>query len=32
MSESAPGHKVYPYLLKNLAITRPNQVRAMDIS
>jgi len=31
-SKPAPGHKVYPYLLKNLAITRPNQVWAMDIS
>jgi putative transposase len=27
-----PGHKVYPYLLRNLAITRPNQVWAMDIT
>ena len=25
-SKPAPGHKVYPYLLRNLAITRPNQV------
>lgn len=31
-SKPAPGHKVYPYLLKNLAIIRPNQVWAMDIS
>lgn len=31
-SKPAPGHKVYPYLLKDLAITRPNQVWAMDIS
>jgi putative transposase len=31
-SEPAPDHKVYPYLLKNLAIVRPNQVWAMDIS
>ena len=31
-SKPAPGHKVYPYLLRNLAITRPNQVWAMDIS
>lgn len=31
-SKPAPGHKVYPYLLKNIAITRPNQVWAMDIS
>ena len=27
-----PGHKVYPYLLRQLAITRPNQVWAMDIT
>ncbi len=27
-----PGHKVYPYLLRHLEITRPNQVWAMDIS
>ena len=27
-----PGHKIYPYLLRGLAITRPNQVWAMDIS
>jgi putative transposase len=25
-------HKVYPYLLRNLAVTRPNQVWAMDIT
>ena len=24
------GHKIYPYLLRNLAITEPNQVWAMD--
>ena len=28
----APGHKVYPYLLRNMDITRPNQVWAMDIT
>ena len=27
-----PGHKLYPYLLKDLAITRPNQVWAADIT
>jgi putative transposase len=27
-----PGHKVYPYLLTNLAIERPNQVWAADIT
>jgi len=26
------GHKVYPYLLRNLAINRPNQVWAADIT
>ena len=31
-SNPAPGHKVYPYLLRNLAVTRPNQVWAMDIT
>jgi putative transposase len=28
----APGHKVYPYLLRDLEITRPNQVWAMDLT
>ena len=27
-----PGHKIYPYLLRGVAITRPNQVWAMDIT
>ena len=27
-----PGHKIYPYLLRALEITRPNQVWAMDIT
>jgi len=31
-SKPAPGHKIYPYLLRNLAVTRPDQVWAMDIS
>jgi len=31
-SKPAPGHRIYPYLLRNLTITRPNQVWAMDIS
>src|ERR1700710_2279081 len=26
-----PCHKIYPYLLRGMAITRPNQVWAMDI-
>jgi len=29
---SAPGHQVYPYLLRGLAITRPNQVWSADIT
>lgn len=32
MSKPAPGHKIYPYLLRNLEITRPNQVWATDIT
>jgi putative transposase len=28
----APGHKIYPYLLRGLAIERPNQVWAADIT
>ena len=31
-SKPEPGHKVYPYLLRGLEITRPNQVWAMDIT
>lgn len=31
-SQPAPGHKIYPYLLRKLPITRPNQVWAMDIT
>lgn len=29
-SKRAPGHKIYPYLLRKLAISRPNQVWALD--
>ena len=31
-SKPAPGQRIYPYLLSGLAITRPNQVWAMDIT
>ncbi len=31
-STPAPGHKVYPYLLRALDVVRPNQVWAMDIT
>jgi len=27
-----PGHKIYPYLLRGMHVTRPNQVWAMDIT
>ena len=32
ISKPAPGHKIYPYLLKDMKITRPNQVWAADIT
>jgi putative transposase len=31
-SKPAPGHRIYPYLLRELFITRPNQAWAMDIT
>ena len=31
-SKPAPGHKIYPYLLRGMAVTRPNQVWAMDLT
>ena len=31
-TRAAKGHKIYPYLLRNLAVTRPNQVWASDIT
>jgi putative transposase len=32
LSRPAPGHKVYPYLLRGLSIERPNHVWASDIT
>ena len=31
-SKPAPGHRIYPYLLRGLSIERPNQVWAIDIT
>jgi len=31
-SKRHPDHKIYPYLLRNLTVDRPNQVWAMDIT
>src|SRR5450755_1409669 len=31
-TKAEPGHKIHPYLLRGLEITRPNQVWAMDIT
>ena len=32
MSKAAPGHKIYPYLLRGLKIVEPNHVWAADVS
>lgn len=32
LSAPAPGHRIYPYLLRHVAITRPNQVWSSDIT
>jgi len=31
-SKPAPGHKIYPYLLRKMVVDRPNQAWAMDIT
>lgn len=31
-SRPSPGHKIYPYLLRDVMITRPNQVWSSDIT
>jgi putative transposase len=31
-SQPAPGHQVYPYLLRGVAITQPNQVWSADLT
>jgi len=32
LSKPAPGHKIYPYLPRDMEVTQPNQVWAMDIT
>ena len=31
-SKPAPGHKIYPYLLRSVAVERPNPARRVRIS
>lgn len=31
-SKPEPGHKIYPYLLRKLPVTKPNRVWAIDIT
>src|SRR5436190_618404 len=32
ISKPAPGHKIYPYLLRSVVVERPNQACAVDIT
>lgn len=32
LSKPTPGHKIYPYLMKNLAVSKPNQAWCADIT
>jgi len=32
LSDPHPGHKVWPYLLREVAVSRPNQIWAADIT
>jgi putative transposase len=32
LSKPAPGHRIYPYRLRHVVITRPNQVWSSDIT
>ena len=32
LSQAAPGHRIYPYLLRGISIARPNQVWSTDIT
>ena len=32
LSQVAPGHRIYPYLLRNVKIVRPDQVWSSDIT
>jgi putative transposase len=32
LSKAAPGHKIFPYLLRNMQMTHPNQVWSTDIT
>ena len=31
-SQSHPGHRIYPYLLRDLQITQPNHVWCTDVT